>query len=66
MSDYLRLCELCQRQIAGEVAENIGSVDEPHQCVLCFGLLDTKFKEEVCFHAIFQPDSGSIRCWSAT
>ncbi|VDN24104.1 unnamed protein product [Cylicostephanus goldi] len=43
----VRLCPLCCRQIAGEDAKNVEKVEKAYECVLCFGLLDQDYIEEV-------------------
>ncbi|VDM70073.1 unnamed protein product, partial [Strongylus vulgaris] len=42
----LRFCPLCCRQIAGE-STDVQNVTEPYECVLCLGMLDQNFIEEV-------------------
>ncbi|KHJ94953.1 TIGR01213 family protein [Oesophagostomum dentatum] len=42
----LRLCALCCRQIAGEAA-HVETVAKSYECVLCFGLLDQDYIEQV-------------------
>ncbi|KAL6734697.1 hypothetical protein Aduo_005209 [Ancylostoma duodenale] len=43
----LRLCSLCRRQIAGETTAGVETVSKPFECVLCLGLLDQDYIEEV-------------------
>ncbi|PIO60896.1 hypothetical protein TELCIR_17597, partial [Teladorsagia circumcincta] len=43
----LHFCTLCRRQIAGEDTPDVEVVEKPYECVLCFGLLDPAYIEQV-------------------
>ena len=52
--DQVPLCALCNRQIAGEAnADKVKLVEKPHECCLCFGILNPDFVQQAISSSIF-------------